>query len=187
MRHLTRWLALLSLSLTLWSTSATAESTAPTLDEIRQDPDLTPEKLIRHFAHFEFELAEKVQDPAVFFSRQIGDCDDFATLAADLLRARGYKPVLVVVFMSRETHVVCYIPEIQSYLDYNFRSSVRPLVPTSGTVADIAEKVSLSFRSPWHCAAEFTFANGQRRLGFTDFPQAPGKSPSLLAKSGRPH
>jgi hypothetical protein len=140
-------------------------SHASTLQDLRDDPDLTPEALMTYFRDFTFKLREEVQDPEVFLASREGDCDDFAALAADLLRARKFTPQLVAVFMDGQTHVVCYVREVECYLDFNFRNESTPLQPTNGLLEDIAAKVSAHFRSTWHCVAEFTCEAGLRRFG----------------------
>lgn len=152
-----------------------------TVAALKQDAALTPESLLRQFRDFRFELRDKVQEPAVFLKRQAGDCDDFATFASDLLTEKGFSTKLVVVFMAKEIHVVCYVAEANAYLDFNNRGNASPLVPTDGTVSDIAEKVARSFESEWHCASEFTYNNGQRHFVYTDFRQADPPAASVAA------
>ena len=142
---------------------------AVTLAELRADPHLTPERLMNHFSDFKFELGRKVQPPETFLSTRSGDCDDFATLAADLLREKGYSTRLVVVFMPNDVHVVCYVAETNSYLDYNRRKQAAPLVKCNGDLAAIAASVASSFRSPWRSVAEFTFRKGARHFISTVF------------------
>jgi hypothetical protein len=142
---------------------------AVTLAELRAEPNLTPERLMAHFADFKFELGGEVRKPETFLANRSGDCDDFATLAADLLRERGYSTRLVVVFMPNDVHVVCYVAETNSYLDYNRRKQVSPLVKCKGELEAIAASVARSFRSPWRSVSEFTFRNGVRRFVSTVF------------------
>ena len=97
-----------------------------------------------------------------------GDCDDFATLAAVLLAHRGYTPHLVAVFMEKQVHVVCYVTQTNNYLDYNHRKD-RTLVPSTGTLDDIADKVASSFRSRWYSVSEFTFDGSARQFVRTEF------------------
>jgi len=144
---------------------------AVTLADLQRDPRLTPESLLHRFAGFEFKLFDEVQPRDVFLSTQTGDCDDFATLAADVLRQKGYTTRLIAIFMSKQTHVVCYVKEAGAYLDYNNRRKASPLVPTSGTLPDIAAKVARSFRTPWTSVMEFTYKDGIRKAGAMDFPQ----------------
>jgi hypothetical protein len=144
---------------------------AVTLEQLRKKDQLTPEQFAAYFKDFEFELLEEVQPPEIFLARRSGDCDDYATLAADILKEKGYTPKLVVVFMPRDVHVVCYIPETKSYLDYNLRNRNLRTVPSDGTLTDIAQKVAKSFNSTWYCVSEFTFTNGNRHFVYTDFPQ----------------
>src|SRR4051794_15270885 len=95
------------------------DASALDVETLRRDPNLTPENFARYFQGFHFELNEKIQAPDVFLARETGDCDDYATLAADLLKERGYTTRLLVVFMPKNTHVVCYVEETKSYLDFN--------------------------------------------------------------------
>lgn len=160
-----------------------------TVDDLLSDGNLTPESLLRKFAHFRFRLGEDVQAPKDFLKSEAGDCDDFATLAADVLRAKGYTPKLIVVFMPRDIHVVCYVQEANAYLDYNRRAFSKPLVTCNGTVSEIAAKVAASFSETWHCASEYTFHNGIRRFLYTDFRQAdppePSPIPTAVAAAGK--
>ncbi|MDB6108973.1 MAG: hypothetical protein JWR69_723 [Pedosphaera sp.] len=144
---------------------------ALTLPELQHDRHLTPESLLHRFSGFEFKLFDEVQPRDKFLATQTGDCDDFATLAAEVLRQKGYTTRLIAVFMTQQTHVVCYVKEAGAYLDYNNRKKASPLVPTSGALPDIAAKVARSFRTPWTSVMEFTFEHGIRKAGAMDFPQ----------------
>src|SRR3989442_13822824 len=95
---------------------------ALTLDDLQHDATLSPETFARHFAHFRYFFRAEVQSPDVFLSRKTGDCDDYAILAADLLKAKGFTPRLISVRMKKVVHVVCYIEEADAYLDYNQRA-----------------------------------------------------------------
>ena len=136
---------------------------ALTLEELQNDPHLTPERLAAKFAAFKFELRPEIQPPKKFLERRAGDCDDFATLAADVLRARGYTPHLVEVRMPGYLHAVCYVEETRSYLDYNRRSSFRRAVPCNGSLTDIAARVARSFNTEWTAVAEFSWERGSER------------------------
>ena len=140
-----------------------------TLADLRADPKLTPERLMAYFADFKFELGRQVRQPETFLANRSGDCDDFATLAADLLREKGYSTRLVAVFMPHDVHVVCYVAESHSYLDYNRRKQAAPLVTCKGDLESIATSVAESFRSPWRSASEFTFRDGGRHFVSTVF------------------
>ena len=142
---------------------------AVTLADLRADPKLTPERLMAYFADFKFELSRQVRQPETFLAKRSGDCDDFATLAADLLREKGYSTRLVVVFMPQDVHVVCYVAESHAYLDFNRRKQAAPLVPCKEDLTAIAASVAEYFRSPWRSASEFTFRNGVRRFVSTVF------------------
>ena len=140
-----------------------------TLAELRADPKLTPERLMAYFADFKFELGRQVRQPETFLANRSGDCDDFATLAADLLREKGYSTRLVAVFMPHDVHVVCYVAERHGYLDYNRRKQPAPLVTCKEDLDAIAANVAESFRSPWRSVSEFTFRNGVRHFVSTVF------------------
>ncbi|SPE59892.1 hypothetical protein SBV1_3520005 [Verrucomicrobia bacterium] len=140
-----------------------------TLEQLKSDKNLTPERLIRQFADFKFELGRTVRQPEVFLERRAGDCDDFATLAAGLLRARGYTTRLVVVFMPNQTHVVCYVEEIKGYLDFNRRKEADPVVKCEDTLAAMGASVAQSFRSEWRSASEYSFLDGKTNYLATEF------------------
>ena len=71
-----------------------------------------------------------------------------ATGIADVLREKGYSTRLVVVYMAGDTHVVCYVAETHSYLDYNCRKMASPLVKCGGALENIAAHVAESSGSP---------------------------------------
>lgn len=153
-----------------WLAGSVSPLHAMTLNDLRQDAHLTPVSLIHRFGNFKFKLIDGVQPHSEFLASQTGDCDDFATLAADVLREKGYSTHLVVVFMEKQVHVVCYVAEAGAYLDYNNRKKASPLVPTNGALADIAGKVAQSFHASWRCVSEYTYKNGIQHTIATDFP-----------------
>lgn len=124
----------------------------------------TPAEFARRFSKFKFVFHAKVQEPQVFLQTRSGDCDDFATLAADELKKSGYTSRLFAIRMKGETHVVCYVPEAKGYLDYNNRAAANPLVSTSGSLQDIASKVADSFDRRWVSAYEFSYAKKTKWL-----------------------
>jgi len=140
-----------------------------TLAELRADPHLTPERLMKHFVHFKFELGRETRKPEAFLAKESGDCDDFATLAADVLREKGYSTHLVAVFMPNDVHVVCYVGETGSYLDYNRRKEASPLVSCGRGLDAIAASVAHSFRTQWRSVSEFTFRAGVKHFVATVF------------------
>ncbi len=141
--------------------------------KLKARQDLTPESLLRCFANFSFELGERVQDPETFLERKRGDCDDFACLAASLLAERGYKTKLVTVMMQAQTHVVCYVQEARGFLDFNHRADPRPVVPSDGSLEDIALKVSTYFRSKWWMASEIKYEGSTPVFLDSAFPSGP--------------
>lgn len=144
---------------------------ALTLAELERDEHLTPDRFARYFRDFRFRLGEQLQAPEAFLAEGAGDCDDYATLAAEVLRKKGYTPQLVVVFLEKEIHAVCFIRETKSYLDYNNRRGPLFTVPSDGSLADIARQVAASFHQHWSSVAEFTCQNGRCKVGYIDFPQ----------------
>src|SRR5262245_54016474 len=50
------------------------QARAVTLAELRADAKLTPERFIKYFAGFKFELSRTVRKPEVFLESQTGDC-----------------------------------------------------------------------------------------------------------------
>jgi hypothetical protein len=152
------------LSLTILLITA-ATSSALTIEELRNDANLTPERFMAHFRNFKFELSEKLQSPEVFLATQTGDCDDFASLAAEILREKKYTTRLIVVFMDGQTHVICYVKEIKGYLDYNHRQSSVAVQTTDGNLEDMADQVARYFKSRWRCVSEYAGEGGGRSYG----------------------
>jgi hypothetical protein len=140
------------------------------LDEIRNTPDLTPRKFAALFREFEFKFHREVQSPEVFLATRSGDCDDFSTLAAAVLREKGYTPRLITVRMPGVTHVVCYIEETKSYLDYNNRAFLDRAVSSGPEIEAIAGSVARSYKLNWISATEFSFDEGVKRLVQTVMP-----------------
>ena len=136
---------------------------AITVEQLQTEPGLTPEKFAAYFSDFEFVYRTDVQEPARFLRSRAGDCDDYSVLAAMVLKQKGYTPRLVAVRMPGLVHVVCYIEETRSYLDYNYRDSNRT-IPCLGDLEAIAASVAKSYRSGWSSASEFTFERGAKRL-----------------------
>ncbi len=137
---------------------------ALTLEELEHDATLSPQTFARHFAHFRFQFHAEVQSPEVFLATKSGDCDDYATLAADLLKAKGFTPRLISVRMKKLVHVVCYVEEARAYLDYNQRSCANGLIKSGSGLSEIADKVAESFGAAWESVSEFTYRDGVKRL-----------------------
>ncbi len=105
----------------------------------------------------EFKFHVEVQDDGEFLSSKSGDCDDYAIVAAEVLAKFGYTTQLIAVRMKGETHVVCYVNETKSYLDYNLRKEANPTILCENSITEIASKVSNSFDRPWIATYEFTY------------------------------
>ena len=148
------------------------EAKALTLEQLHQDATLTPQTFARHFSKFRFVFQADVQKPADFLATQAGDCDDYSTLAAAELSARGYHTRLVSVRMKDLVHVVCYVAEANGYLDYNLRAKGTGLVPCGPSLGEMADAVAKSFNSSWHSVSEFTYSDGVKRLVSTTLPKA---------------
>ena len=172
-------IGLLSASLLATGFCATAQSGA--LSILAGQADLTPEKLIRCFSQFTFELSAQPQDAETFLQRQRGDCDDFAILASRLLTQRGYTTRLVAVMMAHQTHVVCYVQEARGFLDFNHRAEAHPVRASDGSLEDVAQKVARDFRVPWLTASEFRWEN--KRPVYLDlvFASAPSSKSETAA------
>lgn len=154
-----------------------------TLEEIRGTENLTPQKFARFFSDFDFKFRARVQTPEVFLATESGDCDDYSTLAAMILREKGYTPRLITVRMPKVVHVVCYIEETQSYLDYNSRGYFRKMIKCGPGMDEIARKVARSYGAEWSSASEFLFDSGVKRLVATIQPKpAEAAVSSTLAK-----
>jgi hypothetical protein len=135
---------------------------AASVTEIRNTPNLTPERFAEFFSDFKFKFHDEVQDFDTFVSSKSGDCDDYATLAADALSRHGYTPRLIAVRMKGETHVICYIDETKSYLDYNCRKDSQKTVPCSPDINQIARSVADSFGKDWIATYEFTYSKKEK-------------------------
>jgi hypothetical protein len=155
---------------------------AVTLQTLREDAHLTPERFASYFHGFKFKAFERLQRTEVFLASRTGDCDDYAVLAAAILRERGYTTRLIVVFMPKEIHVVCYVVETRSYLDFNNRRLPVRTAPSGSELAEIAEQVARSFGSNWYCVSEFIMDRGERRFVETDFPRTPQVRSSTSSK-----
>jgi hypothetical protein len=135
---------------------------AVTVSELRNSSKMTPERFAQYFNDFKFKFHDDVQDFDTFVTSKSGDCDDYATLAADVLSRHGYTPRLIAVRMKGETHVVCYIEETKSYLDYNCRKDEQKTVVCSTVLTDIARSVAESFGKDWIATYEFTYSRKEK-------------------------
>jgi hypothetical protein len=164
---------LFTLSVSLGLSFSAVETRAVTLEQLHNDATLTPQTFARHFSKFRFAFQADVQKPADFLATQTGDCDDYSTLAASELSARGYQTRLVAVRMKDLVHVVCYVTEANGYLDYNLRAKGTGLVACGPSLADMADAVAKSFNSSWRSVSEFTYSDGVKRLVSTTFAKNP--------------
>jgi hypothetical protein len=160
MRRILSQARLCSWAICLGLICAVATAGAGGLNDLLTQKDLTPEGLARGFADFAFELRPQLQEPEAFLQRKTGDCADYSNLASTVLTHRGYTTKLVVVMMSKQTHVVCYVKEAGGFLDYNHRADAHPVIASDGSLEDIAGKVAGDFRSPWRMASVFRYRSG---------------------------
>ncbi|HWD19232.1 MAG TPA: hypothetical protein VHB20_08125 [Verrucomicrobiae bacterium] len=133
-------------------------SHALTMNELRAMPGLTPTRFAKLFSTFAYKFHAEVQPHDIFLTTKSGDCDDFATVAAEVLEHDGYTPRMIAIRMKGETHVVCYIAEEQGYLDYNTRKDKYPIVPCRPDITAIATKVAAGFGRDWVATYEFTYS-----------------------------
>ena len=143
---------------------------ALTVEELLNEPDLTPKRFANHFEGFTYEFINYVQNPAVFLRTKTGDCDDYAVLADHVLSRRGYTTRLIHVRMiGRIAHAVCYVTENKAYLDYNNRRYTFNLERCGPSIRAIATKVARSFEANWTSASEFTYdyATDEKQAKFT--------------------
>jgi len=146
---------------------------AASLEALHNDPNLTPETFATHFATFKFVFNPDVQKPESFLATEAGDCDDYSTLAAAELALRGYHSRLISIRMKKVVHVVCYVEEARSYLDYNLRAQGSGLVACGPELSDMADAVAKSFKMNWTSVSEFTYSDGVKRLVKTTLAKNP--------------
>ena len=133
---------------------------ALTMENLLNDPAMTPKRFAGLFEDFKFELHPfDVQDPNQFLATRCGDCIDYAVLADHVLTRRGYETRLIRVEMVGKNmgHAVCYVTESGAYLDFNNRRYIFNLERCGPTIREIATKVADSFEANWTFAQEFTF------------------------------
>lgn len=164
---------------------AMLETQALTIQDLRNEQNLAPQNFARHFAHFKFVFAAQVQKPEDFLAREAGDCDDYSTLAAEELAARGYRTRLVSVRMKHAVHVICYVEEAGGYLDYNRRARGNGLVSCGSDLAEIGDSVAKSFKSTWTSVSEFTYNAGVKRLVSTSLARTRTRNIASANLAGR--
>jgi hypothetical protein len=142
---------------------------ALTLAELLGEKDLTPARLMAYVSDFTFAPGRKVRSADAFLAQRSGDCDDFATLADEVLSRRGYTTRLVAVFMPSEVHVVCYVAEVGGYLDFNRRKEASPLVRCANSLGAIGGSVARSFKSDWLSVSEYRLVQGEPDFLLTEF------------------
>jgi hypothetical protein len=157
------------------------------LDDLLNQEAVTPDGVARVCAGYSFELNPTLQSPETFLQRKRGDCADFANLASIVLSHWGYHPKMVVVMMAKQTHVVCYVKEVGGFLDYNHRADSHPVIPSDGSLEDIAGKVCRDFRSEWHLASAFRYHQGSPYYLETTFPSDESAAKRASARASASH
>jgi Transglutaminase-like domain len=150
-----------AVAVTLAGALAFAPLRALTLDELSNDPKMSPKRFATFFENFHFEThVFDVQSPRQFLASRRGTCIDYAALADHVLRQKGFTTRLVrVELVGKSTgHAVCYVEENRAYLDYNNRKYVMKLERSGPTLREIASSVADSFDANWTFAQEFTFS-----------------------------
>ncbi len=149
---------------------ASARLGALTLDDLLEDPKLTPKRFADYFGDFAYEYSEAVQTPTQFLTARSGDCDDYAILADYVLKRKGLSTRLIHVRMvGRVAHAVCYVTQSRAYVDYNNRHYFINLQRCGGSLRAIATTVADSFEANWTSASEFTYDydENKKRFGST--------------------
>ncbi|KXU34363.1 hypothetical protein AXK11_08620 [Cephaloticoccus primus] len=157
-----RVLSRLFLLLLLCAALAPLRLAAVTLDELLNDPHMTPKRFANHFTDFRFDSDPffDVINPNQFLAQQAGDCIDYAALADYVLKHHGYHTRLIRVEMAGKNvgHAICYVDDERVYLDYNNRRYFFNLTRSKPRIREIATKVAASLRANWTIAQEFTFS-----------------------------
>lgn len=131
---------------------------AITLTDLLDDPKMNAKRFASHFERFEYEFHPEVQPPDVFLESQTGDCDDYAILAAYVLKRKNIGAKLVrVSLVGRVAHDVCYVIPNQGYLDYNNRKYASTIEGCRQRLRAIAAQVADSFEANWTSISEYTY------------------------------
>jgi len=156
---------------------------AVTLQQLVQDAKLTPKKYAGYFSDFKYRQQADIQAWDLFLLSKSGDCDDYAILADEVLKPKGYTTRLISVRMPGALpHVVCYIREEKGYLDFNNRTYMIKIEKCGESLRAIAAKVAKSFEANWTSAVEFTYLGDGMKQAVatvlkTDPPDYDGRSP----------
>lgn len=143
-------------------------TSAMRVEHLHRESKLTPKKFSRMFAEFDYKLFDYVQAPNDFLRTQKGDCDDYACLADEVLRPKGFETRLVHIrLVGMISHAVCYITENGAYLDYNNRNVFFTMTRSDPSLRKIAAKVAHSLNANWTSAFEFEFSYADQRKTIT--------------------
>lgn len=159
---------------------------AATLEELENNPKLSPKRFASYFEHFEFEPHNEVQLPEVFLRNRRGDCDDYAILADHVLRPKGYGTRLIHVrLVGKVAHAVCYVTQNKAYLDYNNRIYFSSLERSGPSLREIANKAAESLQSNWTSASEFTYDYREDKKHFLTTvvkTEPPSRDPDIVSR-----
>lgn len=138
------------------------------VEHLHRQSKLTPKKFSRMFTDFKFELFHHVQMPNDFLRAKKGDCDDYACLADEVLKPKGFETRLIHIrLVGMISHAVCYITEDGAYLDYNNRNVFFTMTRSEPSLRKIAAKVARSLNANWTSAFEFEFSYADQRKTIT--------------------
>ena len=154
-------------ALALASALAGVRLGAVTLQDLLNDPKMSPKHFADYFEEFDYEYGAAVQTPEAFLSTRRGDCDDYAVLADYVLKRKDFQTRLIHIRMvGRVAHAVCYVTQSHAYLDYNNRHYFLTLQRCGASIREIASKVADSFEANWTSASEFTYEYQENKKHF---------------------
>ena len=140
---------------------------AITLEDLLNDPKMSPKHFADYFEDFAYEYSAPVQSPEEFLTARRGDCDDYAVLADYILKRKNYQTRLIHIRMvGRVAHAICYVTQSHAYLDYNNRHYFITLQRCGASLREIATKVADSFEANWTSASEFTYEYQENKKHF---------------------
>lgn len=121
------WVFAVSL-VALFTTINNAEANTPLLDRSLSLQDLASQlnspKAVADYLwkHFVFEDDQRLfgredywQTPSEFMSRKKGDCEDFASLAGQILKLQGIESFILNIYGSRSGHTICVFKQNGRY------------------------------------------------------------------------
>lgn len=111
---------------------------------------------------------------------------DYAILASQVLRPKGYATRLIAVRMPGLAYqAVCYVIVEKAYLHYDQRTFFINLEKSGPTIREIAARVAASLNENWTSASEFTYAAGVKQMVATVVKTEPPESDPLPGTTRR--